>query len=231
MARRSPLGAKASPPMLDGSSSTRSTPLPLRAKACLPADQATVPSRAMATRSIQRRLASVATVSDEPSAPVLITWPSSPPVTTRRPSQAAARMAPACTAIRLASPSRAASSSASSPSTNTAASPRKCTSTTAASALTGRVRSTTEAVSLAGSLTAAACRSGDACGEARADVLLGQIAADEDDAAQALLVCLPRALMIAVEDHVHALEDEAVGIVLEGEDALGAQDARPLLLH
>ena len=37
--------------------------------------------------------------------------------------------------------------------------------------------------------------------------------------------------MIAIEDHVHSLEHEALGIVLEDEDALAAQDAGPLLLH
>src|ERR1700736_3318021 len=67
--------------------------------------------------------------------------------------------------------------------------------------------------------------------EPLADLLLRQIAADEDDAALALLALLPRALMIAVEDHVHALEHEALVVVLEGEDALAAQDARSHLLH
>ena len=37
--------------------------------------------------------------------------------------------------------------------------------------------------------------------------------------------------MVAVEDHVHALEHEPVRVVLEGEDSLAAQDIRPLLLH
>ena len=35
--------------------------------------------------------------------------------------------------------------------------------------------------------------------------------------------------MVAVQDHVHALEHEAVGIVLEVEDALAAQDGRAVL--
>ena len=39
----------------------------------------------------------------------------------------------------------------------------------------------------------------------------------------------PRIAVIAVQDHVHALEDEALGIVLEREDALAAQDLRPFL--
>ena len=46
--------------------------------------------------------------------------------------------------------------------------------------------------------------------EAALEVLAIEVAADEDDAALALLIGAPRALMIAVEDHVHALEDEAV---------------------
>ncbi len=35
--------------------------------------------------------------------------------------------------------------------------------------------------------------------------------------------------MVAVEDHVHALEHEALGIVLERQDALAAQDVGPVL--
>src|SRR5215831_14284801 len=63
------------------------------------------------------------------------------------------------------------------------------------------------------------------------DLLLRQLAADEDDAAFALLARLPRALMVAVENHVHALEHEALVVVLERQDALAAQNARPLRLH
>src|SRR6478735_215046 len=63
------------------------------------------------------------------------------------------------------------------------------------------------------------------------DLVLRQLAADEDEAALALLAGLPRPLVIAVENHVHALEDEAFVVILEGEDALAAQNARPLLLH
>ena len=44
-----------------------------------------------------------------------------------------------------------------------------------------------------------------------------------------VLAVLPGALMVAVEDHVHALEHEALGIVLEIEDALAAQDGRAVL--
>src|SRR5215470_16282774 len=55
--------------------------------------------------------------------------------------------------------------------------------------------------------------------------------ADEDDAAFAFLARLPRALVVAVENHVHALEHEALVIVLERKDALAAQNVRPLDLH
>ena len=70
----------------------------------MPADQATAPEGPTATWSIQRRLASVATVSLSPLASVDTTLPSSPPVTTRPPSLADDRTAPPWTAnaLRLA---------------------------------------------------------------------------------------------------------------------------------
>src|SRR5262245_11827098 len=71
----------------------------------------------------------------------------------------------------------------------------------------------------------------DAARKSFPDLLLRQLAADEDNAAFAFLALLPRALVVAVEDHMHALEHEARGVVLERQDALAAQDARPLLLH
>src|ERR1700728_1077599 len=37
--------------------------------------------------------------------------------------------------------------------------------------------------------------------------------------------------MIAVEDHVHALKDEALVVVLERQDTLAAQNIRTLFLH
>src|SRR5437899_2555498 len=67
--------------------------------------------------------------------------------------------------------------------------------------------------------------------EAFPDLLLRQLAADEDEPAFALLAVLPGALVIAIEDHVHALEHEAIVIVLECKNALAAQDARPFGLH
>src|SRR5260370_37316313 len=65
----------------------------------------------------------------------------------------------------------------------------------------------------------------------RSDLLLGQIPPDENDAAEAWLVGAPVALVIAVQHHVHALEREALRIIDERQDALGAQDVRPLDLH
>ena len=115
--------------------------------------------------------------------------------------------------------------------TNTAVSPRKCTAMTGPSA-TGRIRLVTEGVwrraSLRGdrTLSSRTIRS-----RSRPDLLLRQMPSDEDQPALALFVVLPRPLMIAVEDHVHALEHEAIRIVLECENSLGAQDRRALLRH
>src|SRR5207244_4010787 len=67
--------------------------------------------------------------------------------------------------------------------------------------------------------------------ESLPDLLLRQLAADEDDAAFTRLALLPRPLVITVEDHVHALEHESLVIVLERQNALAAQDARSILLH
>src|SRR3954449_900843 len=86
-----------------------------------------------------------------------------------------------------------------------------------------------------GSLRAPRCRaqvpSRQAGLEALPDLVLRQLAADEDEAALAPLAGLPRALVIAVENHVHTLEHEALVVILEGEDTLAAQNARPLLLN
>ena len=57
--------------------------------------------------------------------------------------------------------------------------------------------------------------SGDAAFEALPDLVFGQVAANEDDPAVALFVRTPRALVIAIEDHVHALKNETLGVVLE----------------
>src|SRR5215813_9080201 len=250
MARRMHFGANASPPTVDGTSSLRSAPLEVRTQASLPADHASAPAGPAATWSIQRCLASAARVVLCPSASVATTLPSSPPVTMRSASAAEARMAPSCTETLRASPARGTKRSAPSPSTKAAVSLRKCAATTGAPVLTGRVRSTTDGV-LAGlsvmrllrphreerackvrglrKLKAAPSRR--ATRKAFPDLVLGQLAADEDDAAFTLLARLPWALVVAVENHVHALEHEALVVVLERQDALAAQNARPLRLH
>src|SRR5262245_7421780 len=247
-----PFGANAKPPTVERTSSACSAPLAVCAKACLPADQASAPLGPAATWSIQRRLASVAITLHSPSTPVATTLPSSPPVTTRSASALEQRIAPPWAATVRDSPVRGTRTSASSPSTRTATSPRKCAPTTPAPALTGRVRSTTEGISLRASVTASqpalsrtrrALRRSSSSPQERTrlsrhaarksfpDLLLRQLAADEDDAAFAFLAVLPGALVIAVEDHVQALEHETRGVVLERQDALAAQNARPLLLH
>src|SRR5712675_1138551 len=65
--------------------------------------------------------------------------------------------------------------------------------------------------------------------KALADHLFRHLAADEDGAARALFAVLPGTLMVAVEDHMDALEHEALGIVLERQDALASQDFLSLL--
>src|SRR5579872_420351 len=128
--------------------------------------------------------------------------------------------------MRRTSPSGSANSSASSPSTNTAVRPKKCAPTTAPPAATARVRSTTETVSVRASLM-----SGDAALKTFGNGLARQVAADEDDAAFALLVFVPGPLVIAVENHMHALKHEALVVALERQDALAAQNVGPFLLH
>src|SRR5262249_15166176 len=250
MARRSPFGAKASPPTVDGTSSLRSAPLAVRTQASLPADHASAPAGPAATWSIQRCLASAARVLLCPSASVATTLPSSPPVTMRSASAAEARTAPACTGTLRGSPPRGTNTSAPSPSTKAAGSLRKCAATTGAPVLTGGVRSTTDGVlarlsvmrllrshreerecKVRGLRKLKAVPSRRAAGKAFPDLVHGQLAADEDDAAFAFLARLPRALVVAIENHVHALEHEALIVVLERQDALAAQNVRPLDLH
>jgi hypothetical protein len=57
--------------------------------------------------------------------------------------------------------------------------------------------------------------SGDAAFEALPDPVFGQIAANEDDPAVALLVGAPGALVIAIKDHVHTLKHKTLGVILE----------------
>ncbi len=45
-----------------------------------------------------------------------------------------------------------------------------------------------------------------------------------------LFIVLPGALMIAFNDHVHALDDIAFMVALESKDTLQTQDIRPLFL-
>src|SRR5690349_23835764 len=71
----------------------------------------------------------------------------------------------------------------------------------------------------------------DAALEAVADQLAWQVAANKNDAAVAFLVGLPRALMIAVQDHVHALKNEALLVVLERKNAFATQNVWAFLLH
>src|SRR6516225_5875920 len=250
MARRMPFGAKASPPTVDGTSSARSAPMAVRTQASLPADHASAPAGPAATWSIQRCLASAARVVVCPSASVATTLPSSPPVTMRSASAAEARTAPSCTGTLRGSPARGTKTSAPSPSTKAAVSLRKCAATTGAPVLTGRVRSTTDGVlarlsvmrllrshreeracKVRGLRKLKAVPSRRAAGKAFPDLVHGQLAADEDHAAFAFLARPPRTLVVAIENHVHALEHEALVVVLERQDALAAQNVRPLDLH
>src|SRR5258708_39448012 len=73
-------------------------------------------------------------------------------------------------------------------------------------------------------------KSSQAALEAGTDARLGQFPADEDDAAHARFVAFPFALVIAVENHMHALEHEAFRIILERQYALAAQNVLALLL-
>src|SRR5579864_8766260 len=173
-------------------------------------------------------------------ASVVTTLPSSPPLTMRSPSAAVASIAPSWIALLRISPSGSANNSACSLSAKTGVRPRKCTATTAPPAATNRVRSATETMSLRVSVIG--CNdsnrgapkgeaSGDTALEPVGDLFSRQVAADEDDAALAFLVLAPRALVIAIEDHVHALKDKALIVILEGEDALATQNARAFFLH
>src|SRR5215469_3924084 len=72
---------------------------------------------------------------------------------------------------------------------------------------------------------------GDAALESFGDQLSRQVAADENEPAVALLTDLPRSLMVAIENHVHALKYEALLVVLERQDAFAAQNVGSLLLH
>ena len=196
-------------------------------------DQATAPSGPSATRSIQRCLASVASVSLSPFASVATTLPSSPPVRMRVPSLAAARMPPPCTATRCSAPSGATNSSASSPSTNDGASAeemhgddrrarrdRLACDRRRRGLLAVRVESRHQATSRPRMLS-----------KPLRIFSSGRLRPMNTTRLVALLAVLPFALVVAVEHHVHALEHEALRVVLERQDALAAQDVRPLGLR
>src|ERR1700722_20967099 len=65
---------------------------------------------------------------------------------------------------------------------------------------------------------------GDTARKTVADDLLRQFAADEDQTAFARLARFPGALVIALQHHVHALEDIAVVVVAERQNSLRAQN-------
>ena len=67
--------------------------------------------------------------------------------------------------------------------------------------------------------------------EGAGQALSVQIAANEDKARLTFFILTPGALVVALDDHVHALHHETVGIVPERDDALEAQDARAVHLR
>src|SRR5260370_10103135 len=67
--------------------------------------------------------------------------------------------------------------------------------------------------------------------KALADHALRQFAADEYDAAFALFAAAPVALMITSQHHMDALDGIALGVVLERQDAFGAENILTLLCH
>src|SRR5262245_2832428 len=66
--------------------------------------------------------------------------------------------------------------------------------------------------------------------EARLDFPAIELAPDEHEAVVAGRAA-PRSLELAVEHHVHAVEDVAAVLILEIEDALHAEDVLALALH
>src|SRR5215510_3631066 len=124
----------------------------------------------------------------------------------RVPSDALDKMAPAWMSTRRSPAYKRASS----PNTKTGVPPRKCTPTIVASTSTRRTRSASEARGACMSLT-----SSEAVLKALPDPVFGQIATDENDAAVPIFIRAPRSLVIAIENHVHALKHETLRIVLE----------------
>src|SRR6476661_8254109 len=71
--------------------------------------------------------------------------------------------------------------------------------------------------------------SGDAAFEALPDSIFRQIAANEDNAAVARLVSAPGALVVAIKDHMHTRKDKTLGVILERQYALAAQNTGTVL--
>lgn len=69
-------------------------------------------------------------------------------------------------------------------------------------------------------------RSGLASFKRARQALAIKITSDKDQTAFALFLFLPRPLMITLEDHVNTLNDIAVCIILDRDDALEAQNIR-----
>src|ERR1700730_17792557 len=216
---------KASPRTLDGAAKVFMPPAGTRQRTFLPLDQAIDPSSRAASASIHLPFSSAMSWT-APSTETATTRPSSPPVMNLSPEAAATRMeAPGCAAMRCPAPG-VASSTVPSSSASAGTCPRKpaaATGAPASSGVTWAVREAAVMISLQASRGAAQ--------EALGNHVFFQIAADEDEFAHAFFVALPFALEVAVEKHVHTLKDEALGLVLEGEYALRAQDRRALLLH
>src|SRR3984957_12191136 len=202
-------------------------PLSSRARTCLPALHAQALPRS-ARASIHRPFSS-AMSSMLPSARTATTRPSSPPVSSVLPSLVAVRMEASGGAATRFCPSGSPISTAPSaratigaPSTNAAA-------MTCALASNRRACWVSEEPAWA-SVMERDQRSSRAGQESVADILLRQIAPNEDDLRFPLLVGSPFALRVAVEHHMHALEDKALGIALHRHNTLGAEDIRAVLL-
>src|SRR2546426_400469 len=88
-------------------------------------------------------------------------------------------------------------------------SPSLAAATTGAPAANRRVRSTTDGIFARASVMRRP-ELRHAALKTRPDLLLRQVATDEDEAACALLAFVPRSLVVAVENHVHALKDESL---------------------
>src|SRR6516165_8187302 len=178
---------------------------------------------------------------------------------TRLSSATVARIAPPWAPTRRGSPSGGARTIASSPRTKAAVRPRKCAPTMPPSIAIGRVRRRPKLCrcrlrpsfippslrpgrgAMAPRQPIGSCAAsealrrvalfGDAALEPLGDHFAGQVAANENDAAVARLAGFPWPLMITVENHVHALEDKALVVVFERENAFAAQNVRAFLLH